>query len=172
MCINLLSFQWVKSDVNFEQLANIQTVGIGLYLALAFIQAISTTGVSGLSRRIVTLRQGVSSARLGSTEMSNVRSLSGEVTGLEIGFHDMNRRFLWMVFILFSFSVGYFAYCTAWQGIDAGQDGVWFIYTYYLALPVLIFLGSSLLIAFRCRKVAKKVHMAEKRIRSALLNVN
>jgi hypothetical protein len=139
---------------------------------LAVIQAVSTTGVAGLSRRVATLRNGVSSARLGAVEAGNVRRLSGEVSGLEIGFHDLNRRLLQTVFVLFSISVGYFAYCTIWQNVNAGIDGVWFILLFYLALPVLIFLGSSLLIALRCKAVAKRVGDAEKRIRASLLGAH
>lgn len=171
MCIDLWPWEGIKAGLTFGQLANVQTVGIGLYLALAVIQAVSTTGVARLSRRVTTLRNGVSSARLGAVEAGNMRRLSGEVSGLEIGFHDLSRRLLTMVFALFSISVGYFAYCTIWQHIDAGVDGVWFIFLFYLAVPILTFLGLSLLIACRCRAVAKQVAEAERRIRAALLGI-
>lgn len=169
MCFNLLPWHSPAAGLTFGQLANVQTVGIGLYLALAVIQAVSTTGVAGLSRRVATLRNGVSSARLGSVESANVRRLSGEVSGLEIDFHYLNRRLLCIVFLLFAVSVTYFAYCTVWQNADAGVDGVWFIFMFYLAVPNLIFVGSALLIAHRCRAVAKKIGDAERRIRGVLL---
>lgn len=160
------------AGLTFGQLANVQTVGIGLYLALAVIQAVSTTGVAGLSRRVATLRNGVSRARLGPVETANIRRLSGEVSGLEIGFHNFNRRLLWLVFLLFAISVAYFAYCTVWQNVDACTVGVSFIFLFYLAIPVGIFVGSTLLIARRCRKVARQIAEAEKRIRTALLGLS
>lgn len=172
MCIDLWPLDGIDAGLTFGQLANVQTVGIGLYLALAVIQAVSTTGVAGLSRRVATLRNGVSSARLGAVELAKVRTLSGEVSGLEIGFYYLNRRLLRLIFLLFSISLGYFAYCTVWQNFDAGRDGVWFIFIFYLAVPLAIFLGSSILIARRCKAVATRVAEAEKRIRSALLGLS
>ena len=170
MCFNLLPWDSPVAGLSFGQLSNVQTVGIGLYLALAVIQAVSTTGVAGLSRRVATLRNGVSSARLGSVESANVRRLSGEVSGLEIGFHNLNRWLLWIVFLLFAISVIYFAYCTVCQSFDAGIDGVWFIFLFYLAAPIVVFIGTSMLIAHRCRVVAQKIFDAERRIRTNLLN--
>lgn len=171
MCINLLPWNSPAAGLTFGQLANVQTVGIGLYLALAVIQAVSTTGVAGLSRRVATLRNGVSSARLGTVESANVRRLSGEVSGLEIGFHNLNRWLLCSVFLFFTISVAYFAYCSVWPNVDAGVDGAWFIFLFYLAVPILIFLGSALLIAHRCRAVARKIVDAERRIRKVLLGL-
>ena len=152
-------------------MANVQTVGIGLYLALAVIQAISTMGVAGLSRRVVTLRSAVVSGNMGPVEIGNAKRLSYDVSGLEIGFHDLNRRLLRLVFLLFAISLGYFAYTTVYQDVDALQDGVWFIFLFYLVLPVLIFLSSSFLIAWRCRAVANKVSEAEKRVRAKMLGL-
>lgn len=172
MCIDLWPWDEFKAGLTFGQLANVQTVGIGLYLALAAIQAISTTGVAGLSRRVTTLRNAVSSARLGAVETGNVRRLRGAVSGLEIGFHDLSRRLLAIVIALFSVSVSYFAYCTVWQNVDAGADGEWFIFLFYLALPLLLFLVSSILIAVRCKAVAKQVADAEMRIRASLLGIS
>lgn len=172
MCINLWPWDEIEAGLTFGQLANVQTVGIGLYIALAVIQAVATTGMAGLSRRVATLRNAVSSAKLGAVETGNVRRLTGEVGGLEIGFHHLNRRLLRIVFVLFSVSIGYFAYCTIRQNVDAGADGVWFIFVFYLAVPLSIFFGSGLLIASRCQSVARQVDDAEQRIRSALLGLS
>lgn len=170
-----MCFEWpwvaASAGLTFSQLANVQTVGLGLYLALAVIQAISTTGIAGLSRRVATLRTAVTSARLGSIETANVRRLSGDVSRLEIIFHVLNRRLLAVVFCLFLVGVAYFAYCTIWQNLDAGQDGVWFVFLFYLALPILILVASTIIIARRCHTVAKRVGEAEKRIRAALLDL-
>jgi len=170
VCIDLFPWEFAKAGLTFGQLANVQTVGIGLYLALAVIQAVSTTGVAGLSRRLATLRNAVTARRM-STEIDNVRRLSGEVSGLEIGFHDLNRRLLRVVSGLFTISVVYFAYCTVWQNLDAGRDGTLFIFVYYLALPLGIFVGGTVVVWKRCRDVAGRVKDAENRIRRALVGL-
>ena len=170
MCFDLWPWQSTATGLTFGQLANVQTVGIGLYLALAVIQAVSATGVAGLARRVTTLLGAVTAKDM-RVEIQNVRSLSGEVSGLEIGFHDLNRRLLPIVFALFAISVGYFAYCTIWQNAQALRDGTWFIFVFYLALPIAIFLACSAIIWWQCRKVAKRVKDAETRIRRALVGL-
>ena len=170
MCIDLAPWVGETADLTFGKLANVQTVGIGLYLALAVIQAVSTTGIAGLSRRVATLLTAVTSTKM-RLETANVRRLAGDVSGLEIGFHDLNRRLLRIVFMLFTISVVYFGYCTIWQDVDAGQDGVMFIFGFYLVLPILIFTGSTLLIWRRCRAVTKRVDDAQKRIQDAMLGL-
>lgn len=163
---------WLGSnaDLTFGQLANVQTVGVGLYLALGVIQAVSTTGVAGLVRRVTTLRAAVASSK-SKTEAANVRRLIGEVSGLEIAFHDLNRRLLTLVFLLFTISVAYFGYCTIWQNVDALHSGVAFTFFYYLALPILIFLGSGVFVGRRCKAVTKRVKDAQTRVQAALLEL-
>jgi hypothetical protein len=164
--------EWLNADVSltFSQLANVQTVGIGLYLALAVIQAVSTTGIAGLARRVSTMRAAILGARM-SAELMNIRRLSGEVSGLEIQFHDLNRRLLIVASALFLGSVCYFAYCTVWQSSNALRSELWFIIFYYLALPILIFCGWAARIWRRCRSVAKKVDETEKRVQATLLGI-
>lgn len=170
MCIDMFHWEFASAGLTFGQLANVQTVGIGLYLALAVIQAVSTTGVAGLSRRLTTLRNAVTAQRMRG-EIDNVRRLSGEISGLEIGFHDLNRRLLRAVSGLFSISVAYFAYCTFLQNLDAGRDGMWFIFLFYLAVPIGIFVFSAIIIWKRCREVASRLNAAERRIRRALVGL-
>lgn len=170
MCIDIWPWEATKTELTFAQLANVQTVGVGLYLALAVIQAVSTTGVAGLSRRLATLKNAVTTKRM-RAEIDNVRRLSGEVSGLNIGFHALNRHLLGLVFVLFAISIAYFAYCTVNQNCDAGEDGLWFIFTFYLVLPVVIFLISTGIIWKRCRSVAVRVDEVEKRVKRALLGL-
>jgi hypothetical protein len=108
---------------------------------------------------------------MGPVEFAYLRRLSFDVSGLEYGFDDRNRRLLWFLFALFAMRLAYFAYCTVWQNVDALQDGEWFIFLFYLALPVAIFLVTTVVIARRCHVIAKRVHDAEKRIRAKQLNL-
>ena len=78
---------------------------------------------------------------------------------------------LGFVFALFIVSLLYFGYCTLNQNCDAGEDGLWFVFGFYLVLPMLIFVITSSIIGIRCRSVAKKVDQAENRIKRALLRL-
>lgn len=140
-------------------------------IALAVIQAVSSTGVTGLVRRVTTLRNAVASNRLGSVEAANLRRLNGALSGLEIGLHGLHRAIFWASFVLFGIALAYFGYCTIWQNFDAGVAGLWFIFLFYLILPVLIFVWSTILISRRCQDVAKNIQEAETRIRKLLLRL-
>jgi hypothetical protein len=159
------------SDLTFQQLANVQTVGIGLYLALALIQAISATGIIGLRRRATTLRAAVVDTKQQS-QFANTRRLLGEIGKLEIGFHSLNRTIMWAVSALFTISVAYFAYCTVHQDLNAGLCGALFILLFYLAMPMIIFAASALVIAKKCKEVAQKISDAEKRFLQVSLEAN
>ena len=80
---------------------------------------------------------------------------------LENGFHGLNRTLLVISAILFIISTAYFSYCTLFQDYLAGALGTWFIMVYYLALPIVIFLLSSLAISLRCRDVADRIKKVE-----------
>lgn len=150
------------SNITFQQLANVQTVGIGLYLALALIQAISATGIIGLRRRANTLRAAVLDTKLAS-QFTNTRRLLGEIGKLEIGFHSLNRTIMCTVFALFAVGVIYFAYCTVRHDWKSGADGALFILFFYLALPIIIFGTAAGVIAIKCKGVAEKIREGEQR---------
>ena len=150
------------SNLTLGQLANVQTVGIGLYLALAVIQGVSAGGVASLRRRATTLQTAVRAAQVRS-EFSAMYQLQSEVSRLEIGFQALNRTILLVVLALFVASLGYFAYCTAWQESPSGLPQATFILIYYLATPVIIFVVFATLIAVRCRGAGKRIKDAEKR---------
>lgn len=88
-------WQQAISDLKFQDLSDVQTVGIGLYLALAVIQALSATGLSGLRRRIETLRNAVTANKVTSM-YTQMHSLRANASRLEIGLHSFNRTLLFM----------------------------------------------------------------------------
>lgn len=157
------------SGLTLGQLANVQTVGMGLYLALGIVQAISATGIAALSRRVTTLRNAVTNARI-RDEIASVRSLSGQVSGLEIGFHHLNRFLLGLVFFLFLASLIFFTICSLRQKILVSHIIEISIYVYYLLVPTCIFIISALIIRSRCSNISKKVDEAQKRIQTALIH--
>jgi hypothetical protein len=156
------------STLTFGQLANVHTLGIGLYLALVVVQAMSATGITALRRRVTALQSSVNSGKL-SGEMTNMHKLLGDVHRLEIKFHKFNATLLWIATALFVVALSYFIYATVVQEAKAPTSAVVFSFGFYLVLPVFIFLGSTLLINNRCAAVSDDVAAAEKRVLKALL---
>lgn len=167
MC-NITSWLATAASLKFAQLANVQTVGIALYLALAVVQAVSASGVAGLRRRATALRTAVLGAKM-RAEFTNMHRLQADVSRLEIGFQSLNRSILLGISGLFAIALTYFAYCVVWQDTVADLSGTLFILFFYLALPLLIFGASTALIALRCRTVSRRIYEAERRFRGASL---
>lgn len=161
MCFDLqMTAPAILSAMTFAKLANVQTVGIGLYLALGVIQAVSAGGVAGLERRSNAVQKAVAAAKLASLYPS-LRDIRFELSRLENGFHGLNRTLLMISAALFIISTGYFAYCTLFQDYLAGFLGTSFIIGFYLALPIVIFVLSSIAISRRCRDVADRIKTVE-----------
>ncbi len=148
---------WVKlGSLTFAQLANVQTVGIGLYLALAVIQVVTEGGVAGLRRRTAT----VEAAIVATKKLELRQDASGilaDVGGLEMGFQKVNGTVLYSVVALFVISVIYFAYCTIWQDSPAEIAGTLFILGFYLVLPIAIFVVASLYVKRRCSEIDSRI---------------
>lgn len=162
MCFDL---QFRISDVihtlTFANLANVQTVGIGLYLALGIVQAVSSGGVAGLERRSNALQRAVSASKMSSL-YAVLRDVRFELSRLENSLHGLNRTLLFISAGLFLAGTAYFAYCTIFQEYLSGVCGTIFIMFFYLALPIMIFFGSSIVISGRCKAVAKQITEVEK----------
>jgi hypothetical protein len=148
---------WIKlGSLTFAQLANVQTVGIGLYLALAVIQAVTEGGVAGLRRRATTLEAGAVSAKK-VIQRQEAASILADVSSLEMSFQKVNRTILYGVLALFTCSVIYFAYCTVWQESRAQLWGAAFILGFYLFLPIVIFTCAALYVKRRCSEVDSRI---------------
>lgn len=148
---------WVKlNSLTFAQLANVQTVGIGLYLALAVIQAVTEGGTSGLRRRTATLEAAIIAAKNVNLRQE-VSGIITDVSALEMGFQKVNGTVLYGVLALFVTSVAYFVYCTIWQDWTALVAGTAFIFGFYLALPILIFLVAGWYIRRRCAEIDLRI---------------
>jgi hypothetical protein len=153
--LELTSLEAINT-LTFAKLANVQTVGIGLYLALGVIQAVSAGGVAGLERRSNAIQRAVSAAKLVSLYHAT-RDIRFELARLENSFHGFNRTLLSLSAMLFAISTIYFAYCTINQELFAGLDATVFIIIFYLILPFLIFIISTAVILLRCRTVATQI---------------
>ncbi|MET3762902.1 hypothetical protein [Sphingomonas sp. UYEF23] len=143
-------------SLTFAQLANVQTVGIGLYLALAAIQAVTEGGVAALRRRANTLEAAIASARK-QLLRGKASSILTDVGGLEMGFQRVNRTVLYAVFVLFTVSVAAFGLCTIWQDDKATAICALAIMGFYLLLPVVIFLSIGLYVKRRCAVIDARI---------------
>lgn len=156
MCVDFGPL-WVKlGSLTFAQLANVQTVGIGLYLALAVIQAVTEGGVAALRRRAITLEAAIVSAKK-QLLRGEASSILTDVGGLEMGFQRVNRTALYAVLVLFTVSVALFAYCTIWHDDRAGAIGSIAIMAFYLILPVAIFVIVGLYVKSRCAMIDGRI---------------
>lgn len=165
MCFDLGPWLDKLGSLTFAQLANVQTVGIGLYLALAVIQVVSEGGVAGLRRRAVTLDAAIRSARISSLSAESSGILA-DLGGLEMGFGRANKTILLSVLALFVLSVIYFIYCTIWQDVLANINGSIFIFAFYLVLPIVIFVAAARYISSKCKQIDGRI----KRLQSAYLS--
>lgn len=157
MCVDFGPWLVKLGSLTFVQLANVQTVGIGLYLALAVIQGVTDGGVAGLRRRANTLDAAISAARKTALK-PEAGGILTDVSGLEMGFQRTNQTVLYVVLTFFTVSVGYFAYCTIWQESQAQLDGTLFILFFYLALPIIIFVGVGLYVRGRCGEIDRRIN--------------
>jgi hypothetical protein len=157
-------------SLKLGNLIDVVTLGIGLYLALGIIQALSSGGLSGLRRRSEMLSSAARQAKIVS-EYEPTRRLKLDISGLEIGFESLNRTILWLVSSLFFIGLAGFVYCVIEQNEWAGAGRTAAILSYYIGLPVVIFIVSGLLIRKRCHEVRGKIQAAEARIQKQLLGV-
>lgn len=167
MCINFGLWLVKLNSLTFAQLANVQTVGIGLYLALAVIQAVTEGGIAGLRRRAITLEAGIISVK-NQNQRHEAASIIGDIGSLEMSFQKINRTILYAVITLFTVSILYFAYCTVWQDNNAMLDGAIFILLFYLIFPVIIFAATALHVKYRCTAVDSRIKSLQSDFVSAM----
>lgn len=168
MCLDADRLEVVLNALSFADLSDVQTVGIGLYLALAVVQVVTESGIAGLRRRAGTLRAAVNESKVAS-EYANMHSLHQEIGLLEIGLRGFNRTLLIIVSVLFAIALSYFGYCVVFQDLKAGVAGVVFTVGFYLVLPVLIFILAGLHVGRKCAKVSREVRDAEARYQRKVL---
>ena len=165
------SYSWRSFRGSRQDLSDLQTVGIGLYLALGVIQMVSVGGIATLRRRVTSLDVAVRAAAL-RAEAVAVRSLQTEVGRLEIGLEAMQRRLLVLVFALFVTALIYFTYTALHPSAMTGVVEIAWIASFYLAVPVMIFVAYAWRIHARCKSTAAKVSAAERRFMTATFKPN
>lgn len=152
-----------ESAMTFGDLVDLQTVGLGMYLALVIIQAVSTGGLATLRRRVQALEAAARANRLRS-EFASVRSLYGHISRLEIGIDAFQRRTLRTTTALFTLALGYFAFCVLNAKRTVGSIEVAVVLALYIALPMAIYLGSVFVLLRRSKPARDEIAEVQKRI--------
>lgn len=158
----------VEPVMAWSDLSDIMTVGIGLYLALGIVQALSAGGVAGIRRRSDTLERTIRSAKLIS-EYSSIRTLQLDIGRVEIGFEFLNRSIIWAVTLLFLIALCPFILVTLWSKIPMPDFGPLAVIIFYIVLPCSIYVISSLVISKRCKDIVVTIKALESRVKKAVL---
>lgn len=151
------------------EVTDIIALGIGLYLALGVVQAVSAGGVAGLRRRATTLQTAVRSAKLVS-QYSVVNSLQAKISRLEIGFEALNRTVLVAVTALFF--IGVVGFVIAALSNDQAINWTWvsLIVFYYIVAPLLIYVVTSIVISKKCTDTREDIKNTEDQVKRLLLS--
>lgn len=153
-----------------DDLVDIMGLGIGLYLALGVVQAVSSGGVSNLRRRADSLQRTVGAAKM-AAEFQSTRTLQLEVGRLEISFESLNRSVVQWATVLFFVALAPYLYASLQGDIQINFYAILATIAYYIVLPTSIYTSTSLIISKRCANANAKLKAAETRIKNSLLGV-
>jgi len=169
--MNFLTIELTVYSLNYmtySNLANVQSVGIGIYLAMGIVQAVSSGGASGPRRRILNLEETMNNTSLWIKEI-NIVHLKNELIRLEIGLHSKTMLLLVVNSILLSLCLIFLIYSTI---NSADTPGIWAsgeIIFFYIILPTAILFGFLVTIWLSCQPIYKKIKATEKLVLSNML---
>ena len=137
---------------------------------LGVVQAVSAGGVAGIRRRADTLQRTVSRGKLAS-ELSTVRTIQLDIGRIEIGFESLNKSILMTVTALFFLGLPALISAAFVGNVPVGPVWAAFAVAYYVMLPCVIYMVSSLIISKRCTTVIGTIKQAETRVKKSLLDL-
>ncbi|UOR15091.1 hypothetical protein [Qipengyuania aquimaris] len=161
-----LSWAITLSGVSFSDLLEGYGVGIGLYLALAIIQAVAGFRLSVLARRLESSRKAIVARKL-QGEYSSVRRISGNLANVELQLDTFFDALFKLIVALFILSLIMFAYALTHQSIVLYNWALWLILAYLLLAPLLIFYFSSRYIRKKCEPLTTDLNDLAARVQSA-----
>ena len=148
------------TDTQLGDLSSVASVGVGLFLALAVVQVVGSGGVAKLRRKAVYLREVVSANRL-DAQRSSIANVDAELLRLELSLETLSRHLFSASFVLVIVSLLGLAAMTLAPAVALGCSLFVAFLSYYLGLPVGIFLVASLVIRRKCATVRKSVSDCE-----------
>lgn len=163
----ILEWGVAPSGVSYGDLLEAFGVGVGLYLALAIIQAVAGFRISILTRRLESLRRAVLARKM-SGEYGNLRNLAGKLANVEIqldGFFDTLFR---AIVLAFSIAIASFTYALVWQDAVLKNWALWMILAFLLWFPLFVFFGSAAFIRRRCSPIEREIKNLSSRVQTKL----
>lgn len=147
----------------FGDLTDCQAVGLGMYLGLGIIQVVSSGGMATLRRKHSALEQAVKANKL-RNEASEIRSIAGELSRLEIGTDSFHSSTLWLVSVLFLLALAGFAVTVAVPDVPISKAVLYSTIGGYLAVPVILYGFAMVHLRGKSRNARRKIAAAQKRI--------
>lgn len=155
-------------ELSLSSFSSALEVGVGLYLGLAILQVIGSSGIADLARRSLTLHSTIVSNRLdGLLQESN--RIKADLAKLEIALQGFSRQVFAVVLLLLLVCLGILALSTLRPDYPSVCWQSYSILAYFLLLPVLIFVCLSLWIRSRCSSVRSAIKSCEKKVNQRLL---
>lgn len=163
--------EWAQapSGITYGNLLEAFGVGVGLYLALAIIQAVAGFRISILTRRIDTLRKAVVARKL-SGEYDNVRAVSGRMANVEIQLDGFFNILFKAVVSAFSLAIALFTNALISQNAVLWNWSLWCNLVFLLWLPLAIFFLSAIYIRSKCGPVGVDIDSLSDRVQAKLFD--
>lgn len=148
---------------------SVLSIGAGLYLGLAVVQVVGAGRMATLRRRVGSIRNLVNKNSL--TNCSHVAgNLEAKLLTAEIGLETLSSSLFATSLILLSTCLAAVFYSTVLQSQSINCAIAMGVGLYCLALPLGIFVLSSIIIRLKTRSVAKEVKEASTTVKVALAN--
>lgn len=168
MAYKFLAWASAPSGITCGDLLEAFGVGVGLYLALAIIQAVAGFRFAILRRRLDTLRRAITSRKMAG-EYQNIRSINGNLSNLEIQFESFFDIVFKMVVVAFAIGLLIFHVALVNQSSVMFNLTVWVSIFYFLWLPFFIFLGSASVISRKSAAVEQSMLRLSQRVQARLI---
>lgn len=164
----ILDWSFTPSGLNYGDLLEAYGVGVGLYLALAIIQAVAGFRLSILTRRLDTLRRAVAAQRF-AAQYDDVRSAAGKLANVEITLDSFFELVFRTVVTSFIMSIAGLCNAIVWKDSELWNWALWTILAFLLWLPVLIFILAAGFIRWKCGPVEREIKLISDRVQMRLI---
>jgi hypothetical protein len=139
-------FQWCnQTTIQLGSLSSVMEIGVGLFLALAIVQTIGSTGMAKLRRKAAYLRETVSTNKL-QAQVHSIANAEAELLRLEMGLEKLSELLFNLSFALVVLSLCGVSYVSLYSNKEVNCFWTIGIFAFYFILPLLIFVIASIVI--------------------------
>lgn len=147
--------------------SNVISVGVGLFLGLTVVQVVGSGGMAALRRKAQSLRDTVNANRL-DAQRPKVGKVDAELLRLENELGSLSRTLFKVAAALLVISLGGLVCSSIRPEAQLTCTSFWAIVGYYLALPLVLFMLSAVVIRRKSSKAARAVEECEQAVFQAL----